>query len=123
MPSEDIRPLRGRFNELLVSSRRWKASWPAYLTWSGHEASCMIADISRRGARIRAVGSLDAGTRLYLLIDSVRPIAAVVAWRRDGEAGLCFEEPQQWVLNLLEASGAPVDARTAGRTAAEPLTP
>jgi hypothetical protein len=113
MAGDDIRPLRGRFNELLSSSRRWKANWPAHLVWAGYEVPCVIADISGRGAKVRIEAFPEQGTAVYLIVDNMRPIAAEVAWRCRGEGGLRFDELQQWVLTLQEASAAPVEVRSA----------
>jgi hypothetical protein len=56
-------------------------------------------DVSGAGANLR-VSPLPEQALVWLLIDNLPPIAASVAWRDDGHAGLAFAEEQEWVLDM-----------------------
>jgi len=94
-----VRRLRRPPGSATSSGRRLRANWPAEIKVAGGRAACTVIDVSGAGANLR-VSHLPEQAMVWLLIDKLPPIAASVAWREDGHAGLAFAEEQRWVLDM-----------------------
>jgi hypothetical protein len=66
---------------------------------AGGRNPCTVVDVSGAGANL-CVSNLPEQALVWLVIDNVPPIAASIAWRQKGHAGLAFAEEQNWVLDL-----------------------
>lgn len=100
MQNSNVRQLRRPDGKSHVSARRLRANWPAELKVDGRRLSCSVLDVSCAGAKVALPAPPSEGEHVWLIIESIGPIAASVAWRRDSLMGLRFANEQQWVVNL-----------------------
>ena len=99
-PIDNIRRLRRPEGALSSPGRRWKANWPAELKFHDNRVPCTVLDISSWGAQMEVDATPDEQSRVWLVIDTVGPIAAAVVWRRDQRIGVQFDEQQLWIRRL-----------------------
>ncbi len=96
-PGLNVRTLRRPAGSSPGAARRFRANWPAELRGGGVRIPCTVVEISSGGASVKIAGIPSGAAQLWLVIDKVAPIAAAVAWRERGRAGLRFIEEQAWV--------------------------
>ena len=82
------------------TGRRLRANWPAELRTNGEKTACTVADVSNDGANLLVESPISGDAPLWLIVENVGPIAAVLAWQENGRAGLRFLEEQEWVLQV-----------------------
>ena len=93
----NVRTLRRPAGSTPGAGRRYRANWPAELRGGGTRVSCTVVEISTGGASVK-IGRVPTGpAQLWLVIDKIPPIPAVIAWRVKDRAGLRFVEEQSWV--------------------------
>ena len=98
----NIRPLR-RPNHAAFE-RRWKTSWKAELQASETNVSCVVVNISSRGAGLNVSDAPVEGSIISLTLEDCQPIEARIVWRKGNAAGVCFVERQQWVVEVVAVS-------------------
>ena len=84
------------------AGRRLRANWPAELRSNGAKTNCTVADVSGNGAHLLVEAPINGDAPLWLIVENVGPIAAVLAWQGKGRAGLHFLEEQEWVLQVCK---------------------
>ena len=84
------------------TGRRLRASWPAELRSNGAKTNCTVADVSSDGAHLLVESPISGDGPLWLIVENVGPIAAVLAWQEKGRAGLHFLEEQEWVFEVCK---------------------
>jgi hypothetical protein len=110
----NIRPLRRPDTDMGTAGRRWKADWPAHVSWANGSCVCTVLDVSSWGAKLRAEG-VPRGELVSLRIDGIGVIPATVVWRSDGIAGVQFRVQQGWVRRLsMQLFNAAPPARQSG---------
>lgn len=62
---------------------------------------CEIKDISSGGARVMAAWALPRGEEVVLQIEKAGDFKASVAWVRNGELGLKFNDDPERIANLM----------------------
>ncbi len=72
------------------TGRRLRANWPAELRSNGAKTNCTVADVSSDGANLLVESPIPGDAPLWLIVENVGPIAAVLAWQEKGRAGLHF---------------------------------
>jgi hypothetical protein len=98
---DNVRRLRGIAGPAGGPGRRLRANWPAELRAEGGlRIKCIIIDLSGAGARVRLEDELGDVRHVRLVIGTLPPIAATLAWRTLAEVGLRFAAEQGWVLDL-----------------------
>jgi hypothetical protein len=96
----NIRRLRRPEGEQAAPGRRWKTNWPGELVVSNGRLPCIVVDISSWGAQLRIATLPAEHERVWLNLEAVGTVAAVVVWQRDGTIGLQFLEQQSWIRRL-----------------------
>ncbi|HYM17488.1 MAG TPA: PilZ domain-containing protein [Micropepsaceae bacterium] len=98
----NVRALRRPAGSGPQSVRRYRANWPAELKCGGSRIPCTVLEISAGGASIK-IGSIPTeGPQLWLVIDRMPPISAVLAWREKERVGLRFADEQEWVAQSYQ---------------------
>jgi hypothetical protein len=90
--------------EFWKAQRRYKRAnvlWPATLLADGERFDCIILDLSANGARLRVAGSTEALKGLVLEAPRFGSLMGDVAWRRETELGLRFNDDPEEVAALL----------------------
>jgi hypothetical protein len=82
------------------TGRRLRANWPAELRSNGAKTNCTVSDVSSDGANLLVESPISGDAPLWLIVENVGPIAAVLAWQEKGRAGLHFLEEQEWVFQV-----------------------
>ena len=100
MGADNVVVFPGRRPPQGASGRRMRTDWPAKIKFHDSAVTCTVADISPKGAKLRVLTVPEAGSRVWLSLDSAAPIAAEVAWRRHAQIGLRFVAEQRWVAHL-----------------------
>ena len=97
----NVRKLR-RSGTGASTGRRLRANWPAELRSNGAKTNCTVADVSSDGANLLVESAIPGDAPLWLIVENVGPIAAVLAWQEKGRAGLHFLEEQEWVFQVCK---------------------
>jgi hypothetical protein len=97
---DNVRRLRRPESELAAPGRRWKTNWPAELVIASDRLPCIVVDISSWGAQLHITTMPARRERVWLNLETVGTVAAVVAWQRDRTIGLQFLEQQSWIRRL-----------------------
>ncbi len=101
--SDNIRPLRRPEGG---ASRRLRANWPAELrAEGGQRIKCIIIDLSSAGARVRLEGDPGDIRNPRLVIETLPPIAAALAWRRRDQVGAALRRRAGLGARPLRGSG------------------
>ena len=96
--SPTVRTLRRPAGVATSAGRRFRANWPAAMRGAGVRVACTVIDISSVGACLRLDEAPPGTDTLHLIIGSVPPIPATLAWRRNAFLGVRFVREQSWVL-------------------------
>lgn len=80
---------RSRFRKRPV---RLRLELPTTITVGGESFTATLRDLSQQGGRIAAPVSLAIDQRVHVAASGLPPLDAKVRWRRDGQAGLIFEQ-------------------------------
>ena len=97
----NVRKLR-RSGTGVSTGRRLRANWPAELRSNGAKTNCTVADVSSDGANLLVESAIPGDAPLWLIVENVGPIAAVLAWQEKGRAGLYFLEEQEWAFQVCK---------------------
>ena len=100
MGADNVLLFPGRRRKPAVAGRRMRTDWPAEIKFHDSALRCTVADISPEGAKLQSLTLPEAGSRVWLSLDSTPLIAAEVAWRRHAHIGLRFIAEQRWVAHL-----------------------
>jgi|SRR5215510_14809453 len=100
--SLNIRTLRRPAGTGATAGRRFRANWPAELRAGSERLVCTVLDISVSGACVRLDQALPKRAQLWLIVEKMPPIPAVVAWRKGAHVGLSFQKDQSWVLESYQ---------------------
>jgi hypothetical protein len=84
------------------TGRRLRANWPAELRNNGTTTNCIVVDVSSDGANLLVESPPSGDAPLWLIVENVGPIAAVLAWQEEGRIGLHFLEEQEWVFQVCK---------------------
>ena len=84
------------------TGRRLRANWPAELRSNGAKTNCTVVDVSGDGANLLVESPIPGDAPLWLIVENVGPIAAVLAWQTKERAGLHFLEEQEWVFQVCK---------------------
>lgn len=107
------RPIRGVWARLRPAPvrafnrrryRRFRTEYLGALYPAGENLSdnvCDVLDLSLGGARIRPVEPMGKMERVILELDRVGRFPARIAWHRDGEVGLQFDEGPPQILRSM----------------------
>ncbi len=98
----NVRKLRRPAGSGPSAGRRYRANCPAELKARGARYSCSVIDLSTSGACIRIGQPFPKDAQLWLIVDSMPPVAAVQAWRKGDHVGLCFLKGQEWVADSYQ---------------------
>lgn len=74
----------------------------SFLRVGGVAIGCDILDISSGGVRVKAALQAAAQTPVVLIIEQLGDHKARIAWSRDGEVGLSFDEPPERIAQALQ---------------------
>jgi len=97
----NVRKLR-RSGTGASTGHRLRANWPAELRSNGAKTNCTVADVSSDGANLLVESAIPGDVPLWLILENVGPIAAVLAWQEKGRAGLHFLDEQEWVFGVCK---------------------
>lgn len=96
----NVRRLRRAVGRLSPHGRRLRANWPALLRRGGVGVPCTVIDVSQAGAKLLIEGEFCIDDHVWLIVEGIGPIPAVIVWRRGSHAGLRFFEDRQWLAQL-----------------------
>jgi hypothetical protein len=101
LTDDKIRRLRQPAHKLTAPGRRLRANWPAELRCDRARIRCHVMDISIGGAKVVLSQPLPPDvTKVWLIVDSLGPIAAEPVWRLDHSLGLRFCQDHPVVARL-----------------------
>jgi hypothetical protein len=77
-----------------AEERRAHLVWGGVLQTARGPVSCMVADLSRGGARVSVATEIPVGQAVTLIVTGIGTFRGAVVWADPGRVGLQFVAPQ-----------------------------
>jgi PilZ domain len=100
-PGSNVRVLRRPAGANSSAGYRLRVNWPANISVDAGRTGCTVINISASGACL-SVGHLTDSVPLWLIVDRMAPISAMIVWREGDCVGLRFRNEQAWIEEASE---------------------